>query len=157
MGDHQHKRVFVPPKRRLFLSILKSSLAKIAIFVFAGIVFVKPDIQLAAMGIFAVCIIEILRFRNYAKKQIELLEIIISPQDIYGLPDIPWFNGFRAVEKISIPFDKIDKHKTGTLKAKRWWSGNLIWSTDGKSIVLSNDFAEGQLREIAGLIGCPVE
>ncbi len=157
MGDNQQKRIFVPPKRRLFISMLTRELPEVAIAFIAIMVIVRAEMTQVAIYFLVFCILAIWRFRNQSKKLLEQSKITISAQDIYGFPDIPLFNGFRAVEKVSIPFNKIDKHRTGTLKTRRWWFGNFIWSTDGKNIVLSNDFDEEQLREIAGLIGCPVE
>jgi hypothetical protein len=157
MEEHQQKKVFVPPKRRLFLSLLTHELPEVAIALIAVMVIVRAEMTQVIIYFLVFCMLAMWRFRNQSRKQVEHSEIIIADRNIYGFPDVPWFNGFRTLEKVSIPFDKIDRNKTGTLKTRRWWSGNFIWSTNGKNILLSNDFDEEQLREIAGLIGCPVE
>lgn len=156
MADSHQKKVFVPAKRRLLISRLKQDLPEIAILILMWVIFDKADIQSTTIGIFVIGVIEFLRLILYSKKQTEEAEIIISSQDIYGMPEAPWFNGFRRLEKISIPFEKIDRQKTSIEKS--WYSSaNLIWSTEGQNILVSGAFEEEQLRDIARLIGCPVE
>jgi hypothetical protein len=155
MADSHQKKVFVPPKRRLLISRLKQDFPEIAILILTWIIFDKPDIQFAVIGTSVIGVIEFLRLILYSKKQ-EASEIVVSSQDIYGMPEVPWFNGFRKLEKISIPFEKIDRQKTRIEKS--WYSStNLIWSTEGQNILVSGAFEEEQLRDIARLIGCPAE
>ncbi len=148
---------FAPSKRRLFLSSLKQALLHPLILGGVGILSSKKDFIILGVAFFLLVVISLTIY--YAmpwRKPPEELVITISDQDIYGMPEAPWFNNFQKLEKICIPLREIDKQKTRF--GKVWYSSaNLIWSTNGRNIIVSGDFDEEQLREIAGLIGCPVE
>jgi hypothetical protein len=148
---------FVPPKRRLFLFSLKQALLYPLLFAGFEIVTSKRDlIILAGLLLFIVVVSITIHYALPWQKTSEELEITISDQNICGMPEAPWFNSFRKLEKICIPLREIDKQKTRFEKV--WYSSaHLVWSTNGKNILINGAFDEEQLREIAGLIGCPIE
>jgi hypothetical protein len=94
--------------------------------------------------------------RQFFSSQDEMLAVVISDQVISGMPEAPVFNGFRPLERIDIPFDRIDRQRTEVIRPGRW-NGNWVSSIDGKNLYLSPALDRTQLREIAGLIGCPFE
>jgi hypothetical protein len=148
---------FVPPKRRLFLSSLKQALLQPLVLCGLGILTSKRELIIVSVLLLLIVVVSItIHYALPWQKPPEELEIAISDQNICGMPEAPWFNNFQKLEKICIPLQEIDKQKTRF--GKVWYSSaNLIWSTNGKNIIVSGDFDKAQLREIAGLIGCTVE
>ena len=148
---------FVPPKRRLFLASLKQAFLHPLILSVIAILTSKTELLIVAGLLFLVIIVSIAIYYSLPmQKPAEELVITISDQNICGLPEATWFNNFQKLEKICIPLREIDKQKTRF--GKVWYSSaNLIWSTDGKNILVSGAFDKEQLREIARSIGYMIE
>jgi hypothetical protein len=154
MAKNQRTKKFTPSKQRLFGSTLRDTFFSFVLFVIMSII--SKDVLMLLLYTTTYLIVILLSFQFTFQKKAREYEIIISEESIYGMPEAPLYNGFEMLKKISINLAEVDKQKTKFTKT--WYSSaNLIWSKDGKNIIVSGAFEEDQLREMAKLIDCPVE